>query len=230
MPCAQWLDACDPHQQSFYLSCQAFSLLSYAALEQPSHSVKRLWINQNIYYLVMSQIPPQNINSWSLDTHCASCTRPPQKDHAGGPTQCSSMDDRKVEKRVEVNDHSTAPPFPHSSTKTHWPGCIQVGMDAPQSLVHKGGKIQHVHAQMGTIAQCELWVWHGGTNSRPHLVDLPHVAATAWTMWSGRIGLVDEEVAAQRLAGHLVWRYCIRKKKIIYRMSTHTQIADLNTP
>ena len=60
------------------------------------------------------------------------------------------------EKRVEVNDHSTAPPFPHSSTKTRWPGCIQVGMDAPQSQVHKSGKIQHVHAQMGTIAQCEL--------------------------------------------------------------------------
>ena len=114
-----------------------------------------------------------------------------------------SIDDRKVEKRVGVNDHSTAPSLPHPSTKTRWPGFTQVGMDAPKLLAQKSGKIKHVHAQMETIPQCKLRVWHGGSNFRPHLVQLPYVQTTTWTMWSGRVGRVNKEVAARMLPEHL---------------------------
>ena len=75
-------------------------------------------------------------------------------------------------------------------------------MDMPQSLAHKGGKIQHVHAQIGTIAQCECGI-EGQTPDRI-LCTCPMYQPATWTTWSGRVGRVDEEVAARRLPRHLI--------------------------
>ena len=61
--------------------------LSQRTLNQPTH----------LLHPLLSESSPghQRLKSRFI---CAICTGPLQEDHAGGPTQCSSMDDRKVEK------------------------------------------------------------------------------------------------------------------------------------
>ena len=61
-----------------------------------------------------------------------------------------------MEKRVEVNDHSAASPLPHPQQRFAGLNLLRLVWTAPQALAHKGGKIQYVHAQMGTITQDQL--------------------------------------------------------------------------
>ena len=84
---------------------------------------------------------------------CASGTRPSQEDHRGEQTHYSSMDERKVEKRVGVNGHFKQRPNGLNVPRLAWTIPTQVSMNVLPLLVQEGGKIQPVHVRMGTIAQ-----------------------------------------------------------------------------